>query len=61
MTNLRKSAKVSYFPSPCKNPIDNAFNPNLKKPLNKFAQLFIIYLRLSKADILLGMVQSSTA
>ena len=32
------------------NPIDNATNPVLKKPLNKFAQLLIIYLRLSETE-----------
>ena len=46
---------MSYLPSQCEHPIDKASNPDLKKPLNYFAQLFIIYLRLSKTDIFIMM------
>ena len=46
-----KTRQSELSPFSMQNPLDNPLYPDLKKLLNKFAQLLIIYQRLSKSDI----------
>ena len=47
---FKKTRQSGLSPFSMQNPIDNATYPDLKKPLNKFSQLLIIYQRLSETD-----------